>query len=314
MKNDSVAVIIPAYKCSGTLPATLASIAAQTRKPDEILICDDGSPDETWAYLQSLGKSYQGIPLKVFRQKNAGAGAARNTCLANTKATYIAFLDADDSWLPTKLERSLAELQRTNATWVAHDFYAVNAHNQATLWTCADISKQRDFVNGGNVRAHYFYRGFIGILTVVMRRDALVKAGGFDAAHRYSLDWECWHAVLQANPGATFHLFAEPLARYTLSAGGLTSKAAARGTERESYLPRYAKTEAQATGRPTLLLALAAWAVIQIETLRVMRASHQPGQAFLWLTRSPFSLLMLLWKLAVGVAPRQNFLTADKNG
>lgn len=315
-KPLGVSVVIPAYNCAATLPDTLASIAAQTRRPVEILVCDDGSTDGTWEYLQGLGDTYKGIKLKVFRQANAGAGAARNRCIAAAKGELVAFLDADDQWLPKKLARSVEVLEAGNYTFVAHDFYAVNAHGQRTLWPCAHNSRRRDVFNRGDMRTHYYYRGFIGILTVVMRRDALLAAGGFHAGERYGLDWECWHALFAALPEATFTVVAEPLALYTLSPAGLTSKAFARLRERERHLARYARMAAahaaRTVGGPAgwwPLLFTRAWLTLQYEAASVFVRTHQPGELAKLILLAPLAWTMLVGRIAVmGEESRPDFL------
>ncbi|MCP5404770.1 MAG: glycosyltransferase family 2 protein [Pseudomonadaceae bacterium] len=303
-KPLSVSVVIPAYNCAATLPGTLDSVATQTRRPLEILICDDGSTDGTWEYLESLGTNYRGIKLKVLHQTNAGAGAARNHCIAAAKGDLIAFVDADDQWLPKKLARSVEVLEAGNYTFVAHDFYAVNAHNQKTLWPCAQNSQRRDWLNRGDMRTHYYYRGFVGILTVVMRREALLAAGGFHGHERYGLDWECWHALFAAMPNATFTVFAEPLALYALSPTGLTSKAFARLREREIHLARYARMAA-AHARATVggpagywpLLFTRGWLTLQYEAASVFLKTHQPENLAKLLLRAPFAWAMLMARI-----------------
>jgi glycosyltransferase involved in cell wall biosynthesis len=282
-------------------------------RPAEILVCDDGSTDGTWAYLQKLGKTYKGIRLKVFRQANAGAGAARNRCLAATKCEFVAFLDADDTWIPRKLARSLAVLEEGRHTFVAHDFYAQAPGGKRQHWRCAAVAGRRDWFNCGDPRVHYFYRGFIGILSVVMRRAALVRAGGFDAAHRYALDWEAWHAVMAADPTATFTVFAEPLAVYSLSPGGLTAQGFRRLTEREGYLPRYAKAVAARAGRPWPLLLARAWLTIQYETLSSVLAHRQGANLARLVLRAPFALAGLLLRTGFQTYRRPNFIARLKN-
>lgn len=301
-KPASVSVIIPAYKSRKTLPAALTSISRQTVKPLEILVCDDGSPDRTWDYLVGLDGHYRGIPLRIFRQANGGAGAARNRCLAAAKGKYVAFLDADDQWLPTKLERSLHWLEHGPAakrpTFVAHDFYAVDKAGTRTHWHCALNSHRRDWFNKGNPRLHYFYRGFIGILTVVMRRDALVKAGGFNAADRYGLDWEAWHALMASNPKAHFRVFNEPLALYANHAGGLTAKGLERLRERERHLRRYVKGVARRHKIAWPLLYLRGWITLQYEAMYALARAHQPERLAYVIVRSPFALAKHLFLIA----------------
>ena len=311
----SVSVVIPAYNCRKTLPVALASIARQTLRPMEILVCDDGSTDRTWDYMVGLHGEYRGIPLQIFSQKNAGAGAARNRCLAAATGKYVAFLDADDQWLPQKLERSLHWLEdepsARHPTFVAHDFYAVDKYGNRTHWHCAQNSHRRDWFNKGNPRLHYFYRGFIGILTVVMRRDALVKAGGFHAEDRYGLDWEAWHALMAANPKAHFRVFNEPLALYANHSGGLTAKGLERLREREVHLGRYVKGVGRRNNIAWPLLYLRGWVTLQYEAMHALARAHQPERLAYVIARAPFALVRNLCAITFGKPYRRpNFLKA----
>jgi glycosyltransferase involved in cell wall biosynthesis len=107
-----VSVVIPAYRASQTLPRAIASIAAQTRWPLEVIVVDDASPDGTWDSIQSLAAQYPSSWIKTIRQPtNQGAGDARNAGWEMAQGDYIAFLDADDSWHPQKLEIQYAYMQ-----------------------------------------------------------------------------------------------------------------------------------------------------------------------------------------------------------
>jgi glycosyltransferase involved in cell wall biosynthesis len=100
-----VSVVIPAYCSSQTLPRAIASVAAQTRWPQEVIVVDDASADDTWDTIQSLAAQYPSGWIKAIRQAvNQGAGDARNAGWELAQGDYIAFLDADDSWHPQKLE------------------------------------------------------------------------------------------------------------------------------------------------------------------------------------------------------------------
>jgi glycosyltransferase involved in cell wall biosynthesis len=92
----AISVVVPAFRAARTLGETLASIRAQTLAPAEILVVDDGSPDETAAVAAAAGA-------RVLRQANAGVAAATNAGIAATAGNLVALCDADDLWLPEKL-------------------------------------------------------------------------------------------------------------------------------------------------------------------------------------------------------------------
>lgn len=103
--TPAISVVIAAYNCSATLPATLRSVLAQTIAEWEVVIVDDRSTDDLHLALAEF-RDESRIRVLVHEQ-NAGATAARNTGIAAARGRFIAFLDADDSWLPTKLQRQL---------------------------------------------------------------------------------------------------------------------------------------------------------------------------------------------------------------
>ncbi len=98
-----VSVIVPAYNAQATLAAALRSALQQSRPPLEVLVVDDGSADDTAAVAETFGSK-----VRLIRQQNGGPGSARNTGIRAARGTWIGLLDADDTWLPTKLEHQLA--------------------------------------------------------------------------------------------------------------------------------------------------------------------------------------------------------------
>lgn len=100
-------VIIPTFNASGTIAETLRSVAAQTVKAQAIVVVDDGSTDDTVAVTYAMNLS-----VTVLRQENAGPGSATTRGFAALSTPFVATLDADDLWLPDKIEKQLAYLDR----------------------------------------------------------------------------------------------------------------------------------------------------------------------------------------------------------
>ena len=105
--THSVSVIIPTYNRVRTLPRALDSVLAQTRAVDEIIVVDDGSTDST---VDLLLANYPQV--KLLQQPNLGVSAARNHGIREASSDWIALLDSDDRWLPTKLEAQVALVEQ----------------------------------------------------------------------------------------------------------------------------------------------------------------------------------------------------------
>ncbi|HRO28701.1 MAG TPA: glycosyltransferase family A protein, partial [Luteimonas sp.] len=99
-------VIIPTWNRRELIGRAIDSVLAQTRPVDEVIVVDDGSTDDTQAYLADR----YGERISCIRQANAGVSAARNRGLAMARGRYIALLDSDDEWLPEKTQRQVAFL------------------------------------------------------------------------------------------------------------------------------------------------------------------------------------------------------------
>lgn len=99
-----VSVVIPCFRCAGTIKRAVASIAQQTLMPAEVILVDDCSADGTLAALREIEQAYPGWVKVLPTDENRGAASARNAGWAASNRTYIAFLDADDAWHPRKIE------------------------------------------------------------------------------------------------------------------------------------------------------------------------------------------------------------------
>ena len=100
-----ISVVIPCFNAATYIGAALESVFAQTTPVTEVIVVDDGSSDQSADVVRSFGQR-----VRQLAQPNSGASAARNAGVAASGGELIAFLDADDLWLPTSLERLLAAL------------------------------------------------------------------------------------------------------------------------------------------------------------------------------------------------------------
>jgi teichuronic acid biosynthesis glycosyltransferase TuaG len=218
-KSDSIAdvsVVIPAYQAALTLGRALESVAQQTILPREIIIVDDGSDDNTFETASSYTDNLNGIPLKIFQQPNAGAGRARNKAIQEASGEYVAFLDADDEWLPKKLEKTMVYFSDSKYTLVAHDGWIVDGDVQ-TLNNC-----HQRYAEGADPYVTLFKKGFIDTCTVVARREAILAVGGFDESLPNAQDFELWLALC-GTPEPNFIVFDKALSRYHLMPDSIMS-------------------------------------------------------------------------------------------
>jgi glycosyltransferase involved in cell wall biosynthesis len=105
MRPDLVSAILPAFNAERYLREAIDSVLAQRHYPIEVIVVDDGSTDGTRALAEGFGP-----PVRAICQHNTGPGGARNRGVEAARGAWLAFLDADDLWLPRKIERQLAAL------------------------------------------------------------------------------------------------------------------------------------------------------------------------------------------------------------
>lgn len=108
--GNLVSILIPVFNRAAMLRDAVASVLAQTHRPIEILIVDDGSTDDTPAAADALGREHADV-IRVFHRLNGGAGAARETARMAIRGDFVQHLDSDDLLLPRKLELQVAALR-----------------------------------------------------------------------------------------------------------------------------------------------------------------------------------------------------------
>jgi len=246
-ETADISVIIPAWRAASTIGRALASVAAQTLRPREVIVVDDGSDDGTADVAEKSAAALREIELAVLRRPHLGVGAARNAGLARASGRYVAFLDADDEWLPEKLARSLTHLKDIDTVFVSHDMIAVAPDGHEVYFDCA-----RHFVKAKDPFVALFKRGFVATSTVVARREALLEAGGFDPDLPAAQDYDLWLAMA-GKPNARFHVFTEALTRYHQNPSGITANIERRRSCSMAVLRRHAPS---LRGREGTLMAV----------------------------------------------------------
>lgn len=212
-----VSVVIPAYEAASFIEDTLACVAAQTFKDLEVCLVDDGSKDATFAVAEAALKRL-GLRGTAKRQPNKKIAATRNAGVALATGEFVAFLDADDSWLPTKLERSLAAFDRDpTIDFVCHD--ETVSRDGAVLRT----ARYGRALNGLYERL-LFEGNAVSTSAVVVRRAKLAEVGGFREDPRFDTveDYDLWMRLAKVS---RFHFLHEVLGDYRLAEGSASSRA-----------------------------------------------------------------------------------------
>ena len=215
-----MSIIMPAYNAAAHIAEAIASVQAQTCTTWELLVIDDGSTDDTAHIVAKVGQ--QDARVKYLHQANAKQGRARNNGIAHAQGELIAFLDADDIWLPHKLAVQLAALKRANVELVFSNAYVFrDAYNPAEPAVLLGAGSGR--YEGAAAVTRLAGENFIPILTVLATKSAIINGRGFEESNgvQYGEDYHLWLRMLLK--GATFLGLEEPLAAYRLSAGSVTA-------------------------------------------------------------------------------------------
>lgn len=175
-----ISIIIPAYNAASYISETIESIKAQTYQEWELLIVDDGSTDNT----KSIVNSYCEIDerIKYIYQVNGRQGKARNNGLAHASGEYIAFIDADDLWLPEKLTTQVEQLETLGVSMVFCNTYIFSEKftpGAAINDTLPKLGVTVGSFSGDEGLALFLVKNRVPILTVLAKRKAIMEAGGF---------------------------------------------------------------------------------------------------------------------------------------
>lgn len=186
MGKVRVSVIIPTYNRAGTVTKAINSVLAQTLRPYEIIVCDDGSTDRT---IEEL-KSKHGNTLRYIQLKHSGLpSVARNAGIREAKGEWIAFLDSDDIWFPNKLKKQLEYLKESGLS-----ISSTNAIRKRPN------KKQSTMLQGTPNRIKYsdlVKVNWVVSSSVIAKKNLLRLSGGFPEDPKYKAyeDWVLWMRI-----------------------------------------------------------------------------------------------------------------------
>ena len=177
-----ISVIIPVYNGENYLAEAIKSVLAQTYRPLEVIVVDDGSTDGTSNVVKQLGSNVQ-----YYYQANGGTGSARNRGIGVTKGDFFAFLDADDIWLEDKLMRQMAVFQANPGVDIvfghAKQFYSPELDESI---------RQNIYIHAEIMPAHL-------PCAMLAKREAFYKVGLFETNWQVGQDVSWYMRALEHN-------------------------------------------------------------------------------------------------------------------
>ena len=202
-RSAKVSVIIPTYNYGEFIGGAIESVLSQTLAPLEVIVVDDGSNDDTEARIKPFDQ------VRYIRKDRGGVSSARNEGVRQSRGDYVAFLDADDAWLPDKLERQLNRFSDDPEIGLVHcglrEIDAITGE------------KSRDYTSGAEgwvADDLVLYEGPLIVgpgSTLVVPRHVFDQVGGFDETLTHGEDWEFCVRVAK---GYKVGFIGEPLVKY----------------------------------------------------------------------------------------------------
>jgi GT2 family glycosyltransferase len=229
--SPTFSVVVAAHQAEATIVEALDSVFAQTRPALEVVVCDDGCTDGTAALLDGYGSR-----ITVVRQENRGEASAKNAAVRAARGDFVVVLDADDVFLPRRLEalawlagqRPDLDVLTTDATVEVDGRPVRRAYHRG--WTFP-VHDQRTAI---------LTRNFVFGLAAV-RRDRWLAVCGFDEAISRTADWDFWLRLILSGSGVG--LVDAPLARYRLGTSTLSADRTRLLAARVEVLTRAAARE-----------------------------------------------------------------------
>ena len=183
--KDTVGVVIPTYNRSHTLERALRSVLAQTKAPEQIVVVDDGSSDNTKKLIKHFPQ------INYIEQENSGVSAARNKGIRTLNTKWIALLDSDDAWCPRKLEIQLNTLEKKPSLRICHT-------NEIWIRRGRRVNQMDKHMKfGGEIFEHCLPLCCISPSSVLLHHSLFQDFGYFDESFPACEDYDFWLRLTQ---------------------------------------------------------------------------------------------------------------------
>lgn len=234
-----ISVVIPTYNRAHTIKRCLDSVLNQSIPPKEVVVVDDGSSDDTRAAVDAFNDDR----IKYIHQDNAGANRARNRGVEEAACSWIAFQDADDIWLPHKLETLIkahgaAQEEGCDSSVVFSSFLTYDgASGSVSLKPSHAVSApQMTILKDPIGESKLLVENMISTQTLLVKRDVLMAAGKFDESLKRFQDWDLAIRLAGKSP---FVFVSEPLVVAEALAGSISSNYNHGVKTRAIFLEKY---------------------------------------------------------------------------
>lgn len=238
----SVSAVITAYNTGKYIGRAIESVLNQVRQPDEIIVVDDGSTDETAEVIGQYGSK-----VRYIHQENAGSSAARNTGIRNANCEWVGFLDGDDEWLPEHLLLQTELLERNRElVWSTGNYIRClcDEDRRSEHLPPSEIDKH---LGGKDYFDDYLSAFLIGADghtdTMVIKKEALQEAGMFLGDLQRAEDMDLWLRIAFRHPKVGY--ISRPTAVYHLGMAGSLSRQFTPASSYTNLIERLLKNAAE---------------------------------------------------------------------
>ena len=208
-----VTTVIPAYNVEHYIREAIESVLFQTYKDIELIVVDDGSTDRTTEIVKNFGSKIE----YVRHAENKGLSVARNTGIRQAKGKYLAFLDADDIWIPTKIEEQVKLLEGNEDLALVYSNCHKIDRSGAHMGMLLDSVK----LHRGFVLKDLLLSSFITTSSVVIKKQVLDEIGVFDEHFFVSQDFDLYLRIAECHK---IDFVDAPLLKYRVHSDTLSSK------------------------------------------------------------------------------------------
>ncbi len=212
----SISVIITTYNYARFLPGAIESVLGQTYMPDEVIVVDDGSTDDT----AQVAARYADRGVRYLYKENGGASSARNAGIRASQGELLAFLDSDDRWMPDKLAKQVEHMEKypqVGLVTAGERQMSIGADGEGQ----APWLLKREAVGTANVYRTMLVENFIGNASLTLiKRECFRRVGLFDEGIGLGQDWDMWLRIARIFPVGVIE---EPLIQYTRHAGSISA-------------------------------------------------------------------------------------------